>query len=483
MISKPPISKNIQSNNNQNEGLAGAQYGAYVTSNEAAATDEMRKGMDLLKEAAAKSGNRLIDKKQGNLFEYIESAKFNTAAAKQGSSIREQITDALGRPHDPSDGEFVNSTGKVLGRVQYKSFGDGKNSLARQVREISNLKYEDMQRVINREHHDQVKDMLDKAAKRENIYTQDYNNAKKNLKKGTSYGSIKSPGTTHSEAVDAAKDPKIYATKMEIKQGTSEVLNTGGQAAIGGAVIGGAISVTKNALAVSRGEISAGDAAVTVAMDTGKSGLKAGATGGLGSMIRQGAAKLGLNSLAKSNVATTVASTVIDSGVIIYDFVKGEITGEEAAIRLGQTTTSAISGVYAGAAAGLAFGPVGAVIGSIAGYMLASNSYQSCITIFQNAKLSEIEAERVIALCDAAAMEMRKQREAFDSLVKEVLQEKHKEFEQYFDLLDKGITYKSPEISTYALAELTDILRVNLKLANFKEFDEFMMNSKEPLRL
>ena len=167
----------------------------------------------------------------------------------------------------------------------------------------------------------------------------------------------------------------------------------------------------------------------------------------------------------------------------IYFGVKGEISGEEAVTRLGQTTTSTISGLYAGAAAGMAFGPAGAVIGSIAGYMLASNTYQSCVAIFQNAKLTEIEAERVIALCEEAALEMKKQREDFEMLVKETLAERHKEFEQCFDLLDKGMIYNSPEISTYALAELGNLVGANLKLVSFEEFDDFMMNSKQPLEL
>lgn len=475
--------KNKQYDHEMGEGFAGAQYGAYIAQNEAMATEEMRKGMDLLKEAATKSGNRLLDKKQGNLFEYIESAKFNTAAAKQSSSLRVRVTEALGRPHDKADAEIINGYGQVIKQVQYKSSGDGKGSIARQVREISKPEYKGMQRVVNKDHYDQVKDKLNKAAKRGNIYSSDYQDAAKNLPPGTSAGTVKTSGTTHAEAISAAKKPKTYAAKMELKQGLTELTNTAGQAAIGGLVVGGAISVTKNTLAVYRGEMETGDAISVTCKEAGKSAVKAGVIGGIGSAIRQGAAKLGFKTITKSNVATAVASSVIESGVIVYDLVKGEISGEEAVTRLGQTTTSTISGIYGGAAAGIVFGPVGAVIGSIAGYMLASNTYQSCVAIFQNAQLTEIEAERVIALCEEAALEMKKQREDFEIIMRELLAERHKEFEQCFNLLNKGMIYNSPEISTYALTQLATLVGANLKLASFEEFDDFMINSKESLKL
>lgn len=476
-------SKSKQTGHESAAHFTGAQYGAYAAHNEAMATEEMRKGMDLLKEAAAKSGKRLLDKKQGNLFEYIESAKFNTAAAKQGSSLRAQVTEAMGRPHDAADVEIVNGVGRVVRKVQYKSSGDGKGSIARQVREISKPKYWDMQRVVNKDHHEQVKNMLNKAAKRGNIYAENYKNASNNLPVGTTHSSVKSSGTNNTEAVDAAKSPKTYAAKMELKQGLEEATSTAGQAAVAALFVEGAISATKNALAVYKGEMKAGDAIIATGKDSCKAAIKGGATGGLGSVIRQGGAKAGFKSLAKSNVAVSVAAAVIDSGVIVYDFIKGEISGEEAAIRMGQTTSSTISGLYAGAAAGMVFGPVGAIIGSIAGYMLASNTYQSCITIFQNAKLAEIEAKRVIALCEEAAMEMKKQRKDFEMLVKETLVARHEEFEQCFDLLDKGMIYNSPEISIYALAGLADLTGTNLKLANFNEFNDFMMYSKQSLKL
>ncbi len=477
---RPPMSKGIsqQSNPEAGAGFTGGQYGAYAANNEATSTEEMRKGMELLRDAAAKSGNRLLDKKQGNLFEYIESAKFNTAAAKQGSSMRAQVMEALGRPHDAADVEIADA-GKVLRQVQYKSSGDV-DWLKSQ---IGRSKYKGMQRVVNKDKYPQLKDKLKAAANRKNIYASDYQDASNNLSPETSYGSVGSSGTSQSDALNAAKNPKMYAAKMEIRQGLIEVKSTAGQAAIGGFVVGGAISATKNALAVYKGEMEIETAIKTTCKETGKSTVRAGVTGGLGSAIRQGAAKLGINTLAKSNVAISVASSVIESGVIVYDLVKGEISSEEAVIRLGQTTTSSISGLYAGAAAGMVFGPVGAVVGSIAGYMVASSTYQSCVAIFQNAKLTEIEAERVIAICEEAALEMKKEREEFDRWMKGTLEEKHKEFEQCFDLLDKGMVYNSPELSTYALTELANLVGANLRLADFEEFDEFMMNSTQPLRL
>lgn len=465
--------------------FAGSQYGAITTRNEAAATEEMRQGMALLRDAAARAGNRAVDKTQGNLLEYIETAKFNSEAARQGASFRQRITEAIGRPHDPADAEtFDLATGQVLQKVQYKSAGDGKGSIARQVRNVSDPKYKGMQRVVNKNHFDQVQDRLDKAAARKgNVFSQDYNDAQANLSKGTSYDSVKTTGTTYNETTQAATRPRTYAAMMEVKQGLTEAGITAGQASAGGLVVGGAISAVKNSIAVYNGEMTAGDAVRVTTKEAGKSGLRAGAAGGIGSLIRQGAAKAGVKSLAKSNVATAVASAVIDTGVVVYDLVKGEITAQDAVIRMGQNTTSTISGLYAGAAAGAVFGPAGAVIGSIAGFMISSNVYQSCVAIFENARLSEVEAARVIALCEEAVEEMKKQRKEFETYVKDVLAERHSEFSRCFALIDKGLLFDSPEITTYALAELADVIGAQLKLATFEEFDDFMMKSNEPLKL
>ncbi len=157
-----------------------------------------------------------------------------------------------------------------------------------------------------------------------------------------------------------------------------------------------------SAIGALRQEISVEEALSNTVIDGGKSAFRSGVTGVGGTIIRYGATKLGVKALSKSNVAVTIAAGIIDVGASVYSFAKGEITAGELTERVGQTGTCTTYSLYTGAAAGAILGPVGAVMGSMAGYIIAASIYQSATTIFKEARLAEAEAERIIAMCDVA---------------------------------------------------------------------------------
>ncbi len=80
------------------------------------------------REVAEKKRNVAFDKAKGNLFEYIEEAKFNTEAAKQASALKAVVTDSVGRPRDTADIEIMKD-GAVVRQVQAK-FSDSQNAAA-----------------------------------------------------------------------------------------------------------------------------------------------------------------------------------------------------------------------------------------------------------------------------------------------------------------------------------------------------------------
>ena len=100
-----------------NTTIGAGIYGASVAKFNANATDAMIEGMDLFREAAAKLGAVNPKIAQGNLFEYIEAAKFNADAALQDSSLQAIVTAAEGNPHDA--GDLATFFGKKL---QFESF-------------------------------------------------------------------------------------------------------------------------------------------------------------------------------------------------------------------------------------------------------------------------------------------------------------------------------------------------------------------------
>ena len=77
-----------------NTSFVSGQAGAASAMRQASGTDAMIEGMDVFKKVFETSGQQ----KHGNLFEAIESAKFNTDSAVKGSSLKSFLTSVNGDP-------------------------------------------------------------------------------------------------------------------------------------------------------------------------------------------------------------------------------------------------------------------------------------------------------------------------------------------------------------------------------------------------
>lgn len=439
---------------------------------DAQATDEAIKGMGMLREMARKLINVGAEKKQGNLFELIEATKFNMDAASKGMDhLRAGVTAMEGDPHAAAD-IVIRSGDKVVREVQAKST----NSAVSAARMFREAKYNGMQKVTNTEHVDTVKRITEKRADMNGLYSEEHRDTFRNVRGGLEHDGVQSKGTSHAESMRAAEHSRQYAAGFEMAQVGKEMLKTGTSAAAAGGIVGGAISLVKNGVAVSRGAKTYGEAAVDVMKDAGKSGAKSGAVGVVGAGIRAGASKAGIQALTKSNVATAIAAGVVDSGVTLLRYARGEISGSDAAEKIGGTGISTASSIYAGAAAGAAFGPVGALVGSVAGYMVASGLYQSAMAILKEAQLSEAEAQRIIAVCHEAEEAMRSQREQFEAMVAEKLANNKREFTRCFSAMDEGLRHGRFVDSVLALEQLNTVFGHSLKLASFDDFHRHMNN-------
>ena len=289
--------------------------------------------------------------------------------------------------------------------------------------------------------------------------------------------------TSMNELTGAGANPHRFASRREIGTLAREVGAAGAQAAAVGAVLGGAMSAIRNLPDWFKGDIDGERAAKNIAVDSVRSGIQGGATAALGATMRYGATKTGVSALAKSNVVTAVAAAVVDAGATVLALAKGKISGDEAAKRLGETTCSSMSSLYAGAAAGAILGPPGAIVGSIAGYMLASSVYQSCIVIFHEARLAEDEAERVVALCDEAARALDEQRALMEARLDACLAERAAVFDDCFRAMNAACATERPDRAIESLSVLVATCGRELRLATFEEFDEFMTKSGEPIVL
>ena len=467
--------KNSRQNLNSATNFSASIYSAEVSQSHANATDAMSQGMDSFRIAAEKLGAVNPKISQGNLFEYIEAAKFNADSALKGSTLRAVVTAAEGNPHAAAD-LLIKDGNQVVQEVQAKSM----NRVGNLTDSLSNPKYEGMQKLVPDGNKEQVQKL---AHKRSQSHADHYEDTAKNVTDKLKYGQVKSEGTSYKENLWAAENPELYATVTEVKYVAKEAAVTGTNAAIAGFVIGGAISGVKNTIAALRQEISVEEAIFNTVIDGGKSASRSGVTGVGGTVIRYSATKLGVKALSKSNVAVTIAAGVIDFGALVYSFAKGEITADELTERVGQTGICTTYSLYTGTAAGAILGPVGAVMGSMAGYIIAASIYQSATAIFKKARLAEAEAERIIAICDEACQTMKEQREEFKKSFKVDFQARCAELDACFTAIDKGLASENYDSVVRSLGDFAFIFGKKLQFETFEAFDNFMMNSDQPLIL
>ena len=456
---------------------AGA-VGAKAASAEAAATDAMREGMDRFLEEAGKSTP--TDQLKGNLFEYIEAARFNTQAALQDSQLTARVTAADGRPHAPADLEIMKG-GAVVKPVQAK-VSDDPSYLADQQ---ADPKYGDMGRLVPKDKAGSTR--LHSEMKAERLLQEgdrratDYQNSSARIEGELRYGEISSEGTTTKELDFVSEHPKLFAALEEGGALAREAHKAGMHGAGAGALLGGAISIGRNLHAYSKGELEGKEAAANITADVSKSAVRGYLPAATGRIIRHGAAKAGLPALTRSNVATALAAALIETGVVVYDYMKGEISAGEAAERIGCTGSSTLASIYTGAAAGSFFGPPGAVLGAMAGYMITSSVYQSCIAIMRNVRLAEEEAARIVALCEQAVKSLDQERVSFETILNEHLNERQVKFDGFFMAIDKALDADRTDDAILALSDLVASCGQELRFMNFEEFDTFMRESDAPL--
>lgn len=442
-------------------GFGGGQVGAELASGEAAATDAFAKQMALFAERAKeKTDGKLL---KGKLFEIIEAAKFDRNAARAGKTVRAYVTAEEGQPTSAVDIVLRDGSGTPR-EVQAKAWGKAKD-LAKQA---TKEKYDGMDVLVPKDKVEATNRKLAQKGKNREVVGE------------LRSGGAASGGTSSVELEWAKDNPKLYRIAVEAGQVGREVAVTGAHAAVGGAVLGGALSTISNVHAYMAGQTDGRTAIRNVATDSAKSGLRGGSSGAMGAVIRQAGSRTALQTLAKSNVASAVAAGVVEVGVTVYEFAKGEITAEEAAGRIGETGSAAASGIYVGVAAGAIFGPAGAVVGSVVGYMAMSWVYQSSLAILQRARLAEEEAYRVIAFCTEATRAMDRQREVFEGRLETWLTRREEAFQACLKSIDDALVDDEVEDTVEALACLAGMTGRALRFKGFEEFDQFMQ-SPDPL--
>lgn len=415
--------------------MGGSVAGAEAAAPEAAASDALLFGLkQFLEEAAARSGVGAAQLK-GFLFERIEAARINADAVRKGLDVRAHLTaDSPGGGTDPRVDIQIIKNGRVVEEIQAKASDDA-SWLART---LSKSRYDGTTRLVPRDMEKSVNEKLADSARVTGMLKQ---------------SEASSGGTTMRELQRAANNPPLYALGQGGMQIAREATTTGAYAGAAGAVLGGALSSIRNTYALARGELDRRDAVKNVKTDTARTGLRSGVAGAFGTVIRHGAGKAGLITLRKANVANAVAAGAIEAGDIVQKYARGKMPADIAAERLGQTGCTTVSGIYFGALSGAVFGPVGAVLGSVAGYLIAATVYQCCIREIREGELSREGAARVGALGHEAARVLGLQRGEIEGALVEVPYDLRVRFDTQFAAIDRTLMTERTTDAHQALGE------------------------------
>lgn len=492
--------KNKKKNKKENLGHLGAQLGNSFSYNVQQGSNEAFRGMNLFREVAESKENVGFEQVKGNFFEYIEAAKFNKNAANIGDKTRAVVTDSVGRPHDPADIELIRD-GKVVRSVQAK-FSKTQNaqgtdtSAASSVNMQRDSKYDGMQRLIRKQDDYAIdpetgerislvgksKKLADKRANSGGIYSEEYKDVSKNLTDeltdDTIGGSdVKSGGTTLEEIEEAAKDPQKYARKFEMKQYGKEIVNTSVNMAASSAIVTGIVSSVQNGFEVLRDKKELNAAIKDVGVEVVKSGTRGGITGTLSSLLRIGGSKADIPILADSSCATVIAAGMIDSGVAIYEYTRGEIDSNQLIEQLQDTIIKSTTTIYFTKAATMVFGATHTFI-PIAIYSVANYVVASTREIIKNAKLNAAEYDRLAKLNDESTELVKEFHSQLISQMEQYEQTQKQQMQKFLKSFDENVVSSDNcDTAIYAIIDFANETGVALQHTNFNDFSEAMLSN------
>ena len=471
---------------------AGTYLGDYASQNVRTATDLSVGGMDLLKAKAAQISNVQFDQAKGNLFEYIEATKFNKNAATANSTARAYVTEALGDPHAKAD-LLIKQGDKTVKEIQakfLKTSKDGRDtSAASSVFQQTGAhnrgwgEYDGMDRLIRKQEHynsegsllDEAKKLSKARAESKGIHADHYRDVNEHLTDETHYKEVSSGGTTLEEVQAAYNNPLEYSEHFERKAVANEMKASAANMAKASFVTTGIVSGTINMFAVLKDEKSLSEALHDVGVDSVKSGLRGGATGIVSTAIRYKGIKAGSALLSDSTAATVMAGGLIDGGVALLSYARGEISAIELKDELVDTTVKATSTIFFTKAVTAIMGKAVSPFVPMVVYTAASLVITSAREIIKHAKLEAEEYDRMTAILKEAtrtANEYHGQFQNYIDLCESKQREMLNEFIDNFSYnLETGENY---DHALYSIVHFAERAGIELQHVNFEEFAQAM---------
>ena len=465
------------------------------------ATNAAIDGMDLFR---WKMGTPIIenghfDQQKGNLFEYIEAAKFNTDAASKGMSARAVVTDVYNQCATADI--LIKEGGKVQKEVQAKfvkssSYGV-ENSAAKSVFDQAGGqkghwgKYKSMDRLIRKDKHyntegsllEEAKKISKNRAESGSIHAEDLRDVHEHLTDELYYGDATSGGTTFEEVQTAYSSPYKYAKAFERKAVGTEMKCAAANMAKASFVTTGIVSGITNMFEVFQDKKELANALHDVGADAVKGATLGGATGVVSTAIRYKGIKAGSALLSDSAAATVMAGGIIDGGVALYSYARGEIDEQQLKEQLIDTTAKAATTIYFTKAVSAIMGSAVNPILPMVVYTTASYVVTCTREIIKNANLNVAEYDKMTAILLESARKMNEYHEEFKKYVARCEECQRKMFDRFIDTFEYNLeTGDNYDQAIYAICQFAEEAGIALQHVGFDDFSK-AMHSKESFEL
>ena len=452
-----------------------------------------------------------IKQQSGFSAELIEEARINKESILSGETTRVRTTDGIGRTNDTQyDHIKVDSNGNIIGNS-----GSQMKFLKKTIdSKTGKVKYDVIEKLANKEEWNRYdtkvtipKEDYEGALKyAEEKYNENITLYKKALEKGKvseaekykkraedykrTKERIQPAKLTEKEAINARKNPGKFVANEVVK----DIHNAGIQAAKGGAIVGGIISMAQNLYAIINNDKDINEAIKDVTLTTAKVGVVSYSVGAGGTAIKtimHSSRNQIIRRMGTTSLPTLIVTGSLEIGSSIKKYVKGEINELELLEEIGEKGVGMMTAGYCagtGAVVGATIGSVipivgtaiggvvGGFVGSILGYNVSGVLYREAVGALKAEKISYERRLVIEELARKAIEENKKYREMFVELSNKTLVEREKKIQFLFNELEESIFENKIDDFFTTINNVGEIFGYNFQFKNMKEFDEFMSN-------
>lgn len=352
-----------------------------------------------------------INQQAGYSAEVISTTKENLAAQRDGTGMKtyraDDRPDLFKKNDQYVDKIRVNDAGEIVERVQVKFVG---NDAGECLSKLASKKYDKYfndgqvdKMEVPKDYYDGIKELIPKRIEtlekqlehvRESGDVEAAQKLEARIDRMNKIDKMVEPSTvTKDEARYATEHPRRYVAKLFANDSFAEMRRAGMESAAVAASLTAAVSTVDNVTKVIDGEITAQEAFIDVAKDTGTAGGLAYGTAFISTAISQTMTSSShelIRSLGNAGVPAAVISFGIQSYDSVVDYANGTIGADELAYDLGESAIRVGGGMAGSALAGAALGSVvpGAgtavgfgvgLVGGMVGCAVASEAYASAV--------------------------------------------------------------------------------------------------------